>query len=252
VRELGVMSRPVALTDAWAHGLTFDVGVALQPTSGLRLSAAYHHGAALAFNGDFTADLDDDFFTRDLASQGVSYPALLEGRATLRVPLPRRVLLGTAWDPLAWLGLDLELTWTTWSDVEALDVDVSAAGLAQPELGLPDTTSMRLPRRWQDTLAVTGRGRFAVLDSLALWCAAGYDSPASPDETTDMASPDGHRLVADVGVAWGVTEGLELLLDVHAERILPRRIVASRADVGNGDYRLLLLTAGVHLRWTLD
>ena len=53
--------------------------------------------------GDFAIDMNDSFFTRDLAAQGLKYPPLVEGRGELSFSLPKRITIGAGYDVKAWL-----------------------------------------------------------------------------------------------------------------------------------------------------
>lgn len=118
-------------------------------------------------------------------------------------------------------------------------------------LGLPATASLALPRDWMDTVAVELSGRWRLRPRWELWATAGYNSSASPDATVDVASPDGDRLIGNLGASWRRSERLTLHGDLELQRILPREVVGSDMDLGNGTYRLTLLSAGLHAEWSL-
>jgi long-chain fatty acid transport protein len=73
----------------------------------------------------------------------------------------------------------------------------------------------------------------------------GYHSPASPDETIDVASPDGHRLIGALGVGVAINERIGFMADGEVQGILPRTVTTSNFDLGNGTYEMVL--GGVHL-----
>lgn len=250
VRELDVLARPIRLRQMYAHGVSFNVGVASEPVKGLRVGLSYQHTTEMTFAGRFELDLDDPFFTRDLASQGLRYPPRVEGEATLSFPLPRAFRAGVAWDVTPRLGFNVTGDYVTWSQVERFDGRVRSAQLAQPALGLADTTQLSLPRRWRDTIAVEGTVRVGVSERLLVWATGGYHSSASPDETIDVASPDGDRIVAAVGGRLTLGERWALYGDVEVQTILPRTVTASDYDVGNGEYRLTLVNLGAHVQRT--
>ncbi|MEM1350227.1 MAG: outer membrane protein transport protein, partial [Myxococcota bacterium] len=152
VRELDVMARPVRLQRALGRQATFHAGALVALSETLDAGVSYQHSAPMDFVGTFTLDMDDDFFTQDLATQGLQYDPRIEGDASLSFTLPRAVHLGLDWRPSSSIGLTMLAQWTAWSQVEAFDVRLSSPQLEQPELGLPSTAQIELPRRWGDTL----------------------------------------------------------------------------------------------------
>jgi len=248
VRELAVMARPISISNAWAHSITFNAGVAVQPMDNLMLGLTYQHSTAMNFRGDFQLNMDDDFFTQDLASQGLQYPAIVRGDASVSFTLPNSILFGASYDFTEQWGADVMFGYVFWSTVERFDVRAESPDLAQPELGLPSTTSISLERQWNDTITVEGTGRFRPLKPLMLWLTGGYQSSASPDSTIDVASPDGDRIVVNTGLSFDLFDNFSLLGDIEVQSILPRTVVGSNFDVGNGEYRLTLISMGVHGR----
>ncbi|MCU0658187.1 MAG: outer membrane protein transport protein [Polyangiaceae bacterium] len=251
VRELAVMARPIQLKRALAHGFTFNAGVALRPAKGLLVGLSYLHSVAMDFNGRFALDMNNDFFTRDLASQGLAYKPRVEGDATLSFTLPRTVLLGVRHEVSPRVAVGLTGTYAWWSQVDAFRVVVRSPDLAQPRLGLPDTSSITLPRRWNNTIGVDAFGQLQATGALRLWLLGGYRSAASPDATIDAASPDGDRILAALGGSFALSERLSLLGDFKMQTILPRTVVGSELDLGNGEYRLSLFALMGHLLYQL-
>jgi long-chain fatty acid transport protein len=252
VRELGVMSRRFVLRRAWANAATFNAGLAWRPDARTLLGLAYQHGATMHYNGRFQLDMNDSFFTGDLASKGLRFKPLVGGEATLSLPLPPAVRAGARRELGAETALALALDYTFWSRVRSFDVLVRSPDLAMPELGLGDTYRLRVPRRWNDSFGAElalhhrpGGGPWQ------LWGVAGYHSPASPDATIDLASPDGHRLVAAVGAGYALGPKLSVLGDLEAQAILPRHVVNSDYDLGNGLYNLRIFALGLYVRASL-
>jgi long-chain fatty acid transport protein len=205
----------------------------------------------MRFRGTFTLNMDDDFFTQDLASQGLQYPKQVEGNAEISFPLPGSVRLGAAWDVTPRLGVGANVAYTFWSEVQTFAVAVQSADLAQPKIGLPDRTHMDLPRRWMNTIAADVVVRFAATDRIRLWAPLGYRSPATPDATMDVASLDGDRFVAGLGGEVRLGETYALVGDAAVQTIAPRHVVGSENDVGNGDYRFTLWVFGIAVRISL-
>jgi long-chain fatty acid transport protein len=247
VRELSVLARPITLTKGFSHNATFNVAIAANPVDPLWLGLTYDHGSRLNVNGDFRLDMNDDFFTQDLASQGLAFPPLVRGRAKLSFRLPKRLMFGIAYDITKKLRIDGNFAWVFWSDLEAFEITLDSADLEQPELGIPRKTTVELRRDWKGSFhgELSVRAGVGKRERVRLSATLGYHSPASPDSTIDVASPDGHRLLGAVGASVQITERIGFMADGEVQSILPRTVTSSDYDLGNGTYQMLL--AGVHL-----
>lgn len=248
LRELDVLARPVSLKDATAHGVTFHLGAYVRPAPEWDLAMTYQHDATLDFEGRFTLDMDDDFFTGDLAHVGLQYAPRVEGDATVNFRLPMRIGLAAGYTPTRDLRFELRGQYVTWSDLDAMRIELRSPELAQPALGLPPYSEVALPRRWQDTVSIAAFGRFAVSRAFALLGLLGYDSPASPDATIDASSPDGHRLTFGLGAQYSLTQHTSLVGDARLATLLPREVTGSDHDLGNGTYSLTLAALAAHLQ----
>ncbi|HEY0137580.1 MAG TPA: outer membrane protein transport protein, partial [Nannocystis sp.] len=191
VRELDTLSRPIALKKAFSHGVSFNVGVTVNPTKKLTLTLSYQHGAHMRYQGKFALDMNDPFFTQDLAAQGLKFKPLVQGDATLEFKLPKRITLGAAYQINERWRVDGFFQYVTYSEVKEFKVSTSSPDLAQPALGIGTDLAVLLPRNWKNTVWVEGNVRFRPTERLLTSVTLGYQSPASPDKTVDTASPDG-------------------------------------------------------------
>ncbi len=248
VRELDVMARPISIERAVSHSPSFNVGLAVQATDRVNLGLVYQHGSTLRFRGDFQLDLDDDFFTQDLASQGLQYPALLRGEAQVEMRLPKRITLGAGIDATDRVRIDAWASYATYQDFDVIDIQLSSPDLAQPALGVGPVANQPLARDWRGTVHLEAAPRIQLTERLRLNTLLGYHSPASPDSTLDVASPDGHRLVFGGGVDVGINDRWSLLADLEGQAIIPRTVTTSTYDLGNGRYSLFLGQLGLHAR----
>ncbi len=247
VRELDVLGRPFSFTDGTAHSFTFNIGIASRPVDDLVVGLTYDHGYDLEFEGDFALDMSDDFFTRDLAALGMQFEPLVEGKGTLKLSMPQRVMLGASYDFDAALRGLLRIEWVRWSALKDLRIHLESPELAQPEVGLPPTSDAVIDRSWEDAVHLELGGRYAALATLGISAALGYQSPASPDSTVDVASPDGHRLIGTMGLDWAFTRNALLRFDARLGGILPREVTTSQNDLGNGTYNLFLALVAAHV-----
>ena len=245
VRELDVMARPIVLQNMWAHSMTFNAGVAWEPTEGLVLGLTYQHETPMTFHGDFELDMDDDFFNQDLESQGLAYPERVRGEAELNIPLPGSLRLSSKWQLTSSLGLAIDVAYTFWSIVDTYDVVVRSPDLAQPDVGLPSFSTIALQRRWRNTVGIDLLGDFRVSEAVLLYVRGGFRQAAVPDETIDAASPDGDRILFVGGLSIQLNRSLTLQGELGTQTTLARRARSSDFDLGNGAYRLTLWHGGL-------
>ena len=248
VRELDVLARPFSLTDGLSHGVDFSVGLAVFPRDDLIFGLAYQHGSRLNFRGDFAMDMDDPFFTDDLAAQGLKYPQQVQGEGRLSFRLPNRLTGGASIRTSDAVSIDLSAAWIHWSALKSFDLVLTSPDLAQPDLNVPDTIAAELPRNWTDTVHAEARISVQTSEKLLIAGTAGYQSPASPDSTIDAASPDGHRLLGGLTTAFGLSERTRLITDAELQGILPRTVTESDFDLGNGTYTMVIASVLVHLQ----
>jgi long-chain fatty acid transport protein len=247
VRELDVLARPFALTDGYSHNATFNIGLAANPVDPLWLGLTYDHGSRLNLNGNFQLDMNDEFFTQDLAAKGMEFPPLVTGKAKLSFRLPKRLMLGIAYDINNKLRVDTNLAYVFWSDLDAFRITLDSPALAQPALGIPRSTTVSLARNWRGTVHAEASVRATVgkRERLRISGTVGYHSSASPDQTVDVASPDGNRLLGALGLAYAINERIAFMADGEVQGILPRTVTKSDYDLGNGTYEMVL--GGLHL-----
>ncbi|MCA9694864.1 MAG: outer membrane protein transport protein [Nannocystaceae bacterium] len=255
VRELALFSSPLSLKRAWAHWFTFNVGVAFQPTKKFGINLAYQHSTSLKFKGEVAIDMSDQFFGSSGVmgkgielNGGVMFPPVVRGDATLGLLLPKRLTLGASYDFNERWRLDGFVQVSFYGEVKSFDVDVTSEDLVQPALGLTNHALISLPRNWNHTVWVEASPRMRITKRLVGSVSLGYQSPASPDETIDMTSPDGHRLLGAGGLAFHLNEKWSFYGDARFQGIIPREVTTSNFDIANGTYKLFIATLGLHAR----
>ncbi|MEO8179841.1 MAG: outer membrane protein transport protein [Deltaproteobacteria bacterium] len=246
VRELDVLARPLKIDAAIAHAVSFNVGAALQPSEKLALGLVYHHGTDLSFHGKFRLDMNDEFFTQDLASQGLQYDPIVSGKSVIQMRLPHRMTLGASYQLARRFALDGFASYVFYQDFDKIRIRLDSAGLAREALGVGNTVDQDLARNWKGVVLAELNGRLDATDTLRLSLTAGYHSPASPDATIDIISLDGQRLILGAGLAYRFTERAALLADVEGQFLVPRHVSSSDYDLGNGTYRLFLGAFTLH------
>ena len=252
VRELDVLARDVEIGPSLAHSVSFNAGIALRPIDRLDLGLVYQHGAQVRFDAPFRLDMNDDFFTQDLASQGLAYPPVVEGRADVTLRLPMRITLGVGVDVHERVRLEAIGQYVLYRSFDEVDIVLRSDDLAQPELGVGPAVRQPLRRDWVDVGIAELTAKIRATDALGLTVLAGYHSPASPDSTVDIASPDGHRLVYGAGVGYAFNPKVALFVDVEGQSLVPRTVTSSEFDLGNGTYRLFIGHLGLTARGRFD
>lgn len=242
VRELDVLSRQVVIRQAQAWSWSFVLGATVDVSKRVRIGAAYTHSAPMTFKGTFTLDMNDDYFTRDLASQGLQYPAQVRGDAWVSFELPKSLRVAVQWTPNEKWSLTGSIEGVRYSRVKNFDVTLRSDDLAQSALGIGPVTRIKLPRNWRDTLQVELSAGFKPNARSEYGLRIGYHSPFSPDSTVDVSSPDGHRLrVSPMGrMRFGKMVWLGLEGDI--QWLIPRTVRSSAYDLANGEYRMRVLT----------
>lgn len=246
VRELNVTSRDFALRRATGVSGTFHVGITADAVPGVRLSAVYQHSLPLTMRGVFELDMNDEFFTQDLESQGLVYPALVSGDASLSFTLPSHVRGGLSWTPNDRVTTGINAALVRWSSIDTFDARVDSQDLAQPELGLPSTEAVSLPRNWHAAGEIEAFADWARSDRHRFWAVAGFHGGAAPDATMDASSPDGRRIVLAIGNSIRVSRRMSLIVDGELHTLIPRVVRSSDYDLGNGEYRLTLASLGLY------
>jgi len=245
VRELDVLARDIEVDNAISHNVTFNAGIALRPTDKLDLALAYQHGANLRLQGKFTLNMDDDFFTQDLASQGLMFEPIVQGDVVVRMRLPRRIIAGAGYQFAKRFRLDGMASWAFYNTFDTVQIQMSSPDLAQPALGLGEDVDQPLVRDWVGTLLTEFTGAFQATEKLGVTALLGYHMPASPDSTVDMGSPDGHRMVFGAGMRYAFGDRFALLADFEGQAIVPRIVTESDFDLANGRYNLFIGHFGV-------
>jgi long-chain fatty acid transport protein len=247
VRELDVLSRPVTIHDATAVGVGFNVGLTVSPDPKWRIGLAYQHAVSLVFEGRFRLDMNHDLFTKDLAYQGLVYPAEVNGDAWIGMSTPSTLRLGASWLAASWLAVHLMAGWVRYSVVDELRITIQSEDLALPDLDVGPVASIAMPRRWNDTGEVELMTAFRVDSSVRLGLRIGYHSPASPDQTVDLTSVDGHRIVAALMGRLSLSSHVALTAQATLHQLIPRVVEASDHDRANGRYDVTIVGGGLAL-----
>lgn len=251
VRELDVLARPTSLQQMLALSYTFNIG-AMFKFDPVRVGISYNHSVKLNYRGKFRLDMNNDFFTGDLATQGLNYDPTIRGDASLSFKLPNSIHAGIGVDIHPRIGVAVSMSYVFWSTLTAFDVVLRSPQLAQPELGLSDSAKVNLPRNWKNAMTFDAFLDVKVGERTSLYGNLGFQQNAVPDATIDASSPDADRIVVGGGIFHDFPTRFDLMLDAKIQRTLPRHVTSSDHDLGNGRYGLTLISLGAHIGIKLD
>ncbi len=147
----------------------------------LRVALSYRSLVPLRFSGraDFQVPAE---FEGTLRDQNVS--------TTLTLP---HVLSLGARHRFGRVSATGDLTYTTWSLLDALPLDFA-----------DDALDQSLPRAWVNTLSVRAGVELALTEPLTLRVGAGWDPTPSPSTTLSPSLPDGDRVLGGAGVGYAL------------------------------------------------
>ncbi len=221
--------------------ITFDFGIQ-RTADRWGWGVVYRHGA----------DFDDE---GTLQSRVVSTTDPSENDRLLRffdtVPinmtfdLPSEVRTGFWFSPMADLQLELDLSWQSWSDLEATDITLLDSG----SVFRRDLIQFR---DWDDTLSVRLGAEWKVAPSWLLSGGLAHEPSPVPVETLDPAFPISDALVYAAGISYQRPSfAVDIGVSFHdfdgqtTRRLLPPTGPIVSAGVVSGEQRLAAIT----LRW---
>jgi long-chain fatty acid transport protein len=171
---------------------------------------------------------------------------IVRGTTHIEFSLPKRLTLGAGYVIHPKFSLDGLVSYVFWQDFDAIRIRLTSPDLAQEALGIGESADQTIVRDWQGSVHAEVWGRIRPIERLLVSVLLGYQSSASPDSTVDMQSPDGNRMLFGGGVGWRFNDTFSLYGDFEGQAILPRRVVASDFDLGNGTYNLFIGQVSVH------
>jgi len=194
----------------------------VQPLDTLAFGLSYKSRSTIALGGDADFTVPPTFAAQ-YPDQGVSS----------RLRLPDRIALGAAWSALPTTRLFADVTYTTWSNNDALVFDFEQG----------QTPDSRIRNEWRDTVAVRLGAEDDVTGSLTVRGGVfvdGLAGPAAPARNLAPSSPDMTRLGGSLGAGWKLTSGVALDAFYSLVGLLER---ASTSD----DYPLASYGGSAHL-----
>jgi len=102
--------------------------------------------------------------------------------ATAELKLPADAGLGFAYKASEKLVLTMDLSYTMWSSLDSIIIDIDTAATGDAPPGEP-TESMIIRTKWEDILRFSLGGQYQVSDPFALRFGFYYDPSPIPDET---------------------------------------------------------------------
>jgi long-chain fatty acid transport protein len=176
-------------------GFGFNAGVLLEPIEGTRLGVHYRSEVGHNINGGTVLD---------------AHPALpvigggtFNGNATAQITLPDTVAISVFHQLTPEIVLLGDATWTEWSDIPALVINIS---------GLPIANGAAVtPLNWMDTWRFSGGAIWEATNELALRVGYAFDESPVPSATFRTPRvPDNDRHWATIGGTYTIKDGIDL------------------------------------------
>ena len=228
------------LSSDWESGIGWNIGVLLKPTPTLRFGASYRADMDIDFEGDV-----------DITQISTGNPALDAAVAAglppdqgieMTLPFPAVLAVGVATSAIDTWDIELDVTHTTWSRFERLQVHF----LTTPQFGIDRE------QNWEDTLSYRIGANKRATDNWDVRLGAVYDENPQPLEAVSPLLPDSDRIGLTFGVGWhhgpwivDISDMVLFFQDRDTEGTNPA------PDFFNGEYRTSanLISINVGLRF---
>lgn len=176
------------LTSDWEHSTGWTIGVLAKPTPTLRFGAAYRASMDIDFEGkaDITQISTGTPALDALIAAGL--PPDQDIRTT--IPFPATLQVGVATSAIPTWDIEFDITHTTWSDFETLQVEF---------VRTPAFNLVR-PQNWEDTRSYRLGANKRATENWDVRLGAVYDENPQPTESVSPLLPDADR----VGITFGV------------------------------------------------
>lgn len=179
------------------NGRTFGWSAGVSATPGdLRVGAAYHAPVSLDMEGSYELYIPRNEYYRDRYGGDLNRDANLETRWPDRIEAGAAYQLGDGHEVFA------HATWTRWSTVDAIDIDVDDSG--EYDFDRRETLDLN------DTVTARVGGRYRLTDRLALDATLGAATSPMPDEQLTAEVLDLTEAHAGLGARWRMASGITL------------------------------------------
>jgi len=214
-------------------------GTRWQGKTGWRFGTTWHGQTTLTFEGDVdytVVPLGAFSLDEAIATLFVDGPA----STALTLPATAWIGAGRSREKLSW---EIGLTWTNWSVMDEVIVDLEPIEAGGTQLVINEF----LTPRWHDAWAVRAGGRFALTQTWALAAGIARDLSPVPVKTADPLLPDSDRLLLSFGAT---RTGSRLTLDLGVQAV--RFDELDTKDSGNeleASYDSSVLAFGATATW---
>ncbi|MCA9539146.1 MAG: outer membrane protein transport protein [Myxococcales bacterium] len=176
----------ILLEDGEGTGLTWILGLRVEPMDGLALGLTWHTEADYRLEGNA-------FITFGTADEGVE-------RSVFNLPVAQTVRLGAAIALTEALTLRPSVVWNQWS--------VMTEQIARNKRN--GETLLELARDFDDTWMGRLRADYALVPGLALHAGLGYETAATPEHTFEPGLAESESVEMGVGATVELTAELSL------------------------------------------
>lgn len=206
---------------------TINLGVLWEPVDWFGLGVVYQGGSKTKLSGQYTFNAEPMLrkFVEGVNSSllgpivaGVlgmpqSIPEVQSGNATATIPFPHRVQLGFKLKPTPRVQFNVDANYTDWRTWDALTIkfDQSIKLLEMARLfGIPDSTQLRMPRGYKNTLHFGFGLQAKVTEKLTL--RLGYEPRKSsvPLDKIDLVVPMPDTKLYGLGFNYRIDENTDI------------------------------------------
>ncbi|WP_377703637.1 OmpP1/FadL family transporter [Pseudoduganella sp. UC29_71] len=208
---------------------TINVGVLWEPYKWLALGAVYQGGAKTRYSGTYEFNTEpmlrnfikglNSGLLGPIAGAVLGFPSEIpvqqKGNLSATIPFPTHVQLGIKLRPIKYVQLNVDASYATWGDWNALtfEFDQSVKLLEVARLyGIPDSGKLKIPRGYKSVVNF-GYG-LQLFPTEKLTLRFGYEPRKSsvPADKLDLIAPLPDTKLFGVGVAYKINKDIDVAL----------------------------------------
>jgi long-chain fatty acid transport protein len=176
----------------------FNLGVLYQISPSMRVGLDYR--SRITHNISGTQDIFVPPLLGALSPATAAVLAAQASPANTKITLPDSVTAGFYYQATQQLALLVDLSWTDWSLLKAINVSPTS----------PTAAPTTINENWRNTVAVSVGANYRLNDALMLQGGFGFDESPVTDSNRNSRIPDSNRYLLGVGAQYDVLSNLTL------------------------------------------